>query len=129
MINIDQCGGKERKSTIVRITTTYSDYQSCDFERKIFYTCMYDRCNNKTIANSVSNIAFKFHKSCMMDYEENINKHSTSTTISSIDTIMFNRSFITNIANAARQDFRILIKIGLFIFVFVHESAFINVVI
>jgi hypothetical protein len=119
MINTVQCGAKDKRSTIVRITTSYSDYKKCELQYNIFYTCMYHGCNNKTIVYNVFNITYTFYKSCMVSCDNN---HITSTPIdrslSTVkismfsqpfnSTIMLNRSFATSIANNVIQDFRML---------------------
>ncbi len=125
-----QCGGKGKKSIIVRITTYYSDYGSCDLKHNIFYTCMYNGCNNETTSSNLVNITQTSYDVCKIVYGENIistitdinyftvqstmsiqpfdSVKTTTETKEITSTTVLNRSFTTSIGNTATQDFQAL---------------------
>jgi hypothetical protein len=134
--HISECGGKEKTSTSVRISTSYFGDESCDQHNEIFYTCMYHGCNNETTSYNVFYIIRDSYSICRGRYETiNVTKRTLVTTTpktSSIiqtktsirssrttdiyaqeitSTLILNRSFTTNIANRAIQDIQILLML------------------
>jgi hypothetical protein len=74
--HIGQCGGKEKTSTSVRISTSYSDDESCDQHNEIFYTFMYHGCNNETTSYNVFYIIRDFYSICREKYQIKITERT-----------------------------------------------------
>ncbi len=67
--HIGECGGKEKTSTSVRISTRYSNDESCKQHNEIFYTCIYHGCNNETTSYNVFYIICDSYSICRGKYE------------------------------------------------------------
>ncbi|UJR18913.1 hypothetical protein I4U23_022041 [Adineta vaga] len=90
------CGSKEKTKTTVKITSIPSKHEYYGLQHQVFYTCMFNGCNNITLGYNVLYVIHKLHNVVNIIYGKKERDKQTTNMFTSSITDMKMTSSLTN---------------------------------